>query len=203
MTNYISTSDFKGRFGINTSTDDHRIAAHCTAASLWIDSYCGRQFGPGSVGTRYFQPDSWGLVRIDDCNTITEVAIDNTDDGTYSVTLTEGTDYTAVPHNGIGPNGQSGWPTTQIEATGRTYWFPMSNYRPSSVKVSATFGWAAIPNDIKEAAYLLAHRLYYEVDVPSGNVPGGEFGAAPLRRPWTAQMLLKPYVRADRMLGIV
>jgi hypothetical protein len=72
------------------------------------------------------------------------------------------------------------------------------------LKVSATFGWAAIPTDVVEATYLLAHRLYFEVDVPSGNVPGSaEFGGAPLRRPWTAQQLLKPYVRADRMLGIL
>lgn len=203
MTDYISTTEFKSRFDITISSDDTRIAAHCTAASLWVDSYCGRQFGPGTTTTRTFEPDSWGLVRIDDCHTITAVKLDTSDDGTFATTLTEGTDYTALPHNGVGPNGQTGWPTTQLEATGRTYWFPKNNYRTRSVQVAATFGWAAIPTDVKEAAHLLAHRLYYEVDVPSGNVPGGEFGAVPLRRPWTAQMLLKPYVRADRMLGVV
>jgi hypothetical protein len=205
VADYITTTNFKSRFGITTSGDDARIAAHVTAASLWVDSYCGRQFGPGTAGvTRYFEPDSWGLVRVDDCHTITEVAIDTTDDGTYSTILALGTDYSTLPRNGVGPNGQSGWPITQLEATRRTYWFPMSNWRPLSVKVTATFGWAAIPTDVIEATYLLAHRLYFEVDVPSGNSPGSlEFGGVPLRRPWTAQAILKDYVRADRKLGII
>lgn len=203
MTDYITSAEFETRFGITTVADGGRIEAHINAASRQVDSICGRHFGPGSAGTRYYEPDSWGLVRVDDCYTITEIAIDNADDGTYGITLTEGTDYTLLPHNGVGPNGQTGWPATQIEATGRTYWFPKSNYRPRSVKVSATFGWAAVPDDVKEATFLLAHRLYYEVDVPSGNAPGSfEFGGVPLRRPWTAQSLLSQYIRADRKLGI-
>lgn len=203
VTDYISSSDFKTRFGITTTGDDTRIAAHCTAASRQVDSICGRQFGPGSATTRTFRPDSLRLVRIDDCHTITAVEIDTGDDGTYATELTAGADYTSLPLNGVGPNGQTGWPVTQLELSGRTYRLPMWNARPNSVRVAATFGWAAIPNDVIEATYLLAHRLYYERDVPSGNTPGSvEFGGAPLRRPWTAQNLLAPYIRADRMLGI-
>lgn len=204
MTDYISAANFKTRFGITVSSDDTRIAAHVTAASRQVDGICGRQFGPGSSATRYFRPDGYGLVRIDDCNTITDVSIDGGDDGTYSTTLTANTDYVTHPTNGVGPNGIAGWPVTQLEATGRSYWFPARNFRPNSVSVTATWGWEAIPDAVIEATYLLAHRLYFERDVPSGNTPGSlEFGGAPLRRPWTAQDLLKPYIRADRKLGIV
>ena len=204
MTDYISAANFKTRFDITVSTDDTRIAAHVTAASRQVDSICGRHFGPGGgEETRYFDPESWYLCPVDDCYNISAVAIDDADDGTYSTTLTSGSDYSTHPRNGVGINMQSGWPVQLLEATGRSYRFPVYNYRASSVSVTAEFGWAAIPDDIIEATYLLAHRLYYEVDVPSGNVPGSvEFGGAPLRRPWTAQELLRPYIRADRKLGI-
>jgi hypothetical protein len=203
VTDYITSSNFKTRFGITVATDDTRIAAHITAASLEIDSMCGRQFGPGTPATvRYFSPDSSTRVRIDDASTITAVAVDDGDDGTYATTWTVTTDYMTEPFNGVGPNGQTGWPATQLLAVGSSYHFPTCHLRPA-VKVTGTFGWTAVPTDIVEATYLLAHRLYFERDVPSGNLPGSaEFGGAPLRRPWTVERLLHHYVRADRKLGI-
>ena len=56
MTDYITSANFKTRFGITTTSDDARIAAHITAASLEVDSMCGRQFGThsGDATARYF-----------------------------------------------------------------------------------------------------------------------------------------------------
>lgn len=202
MADYITSTNFKTRFGITVTTDDARIAAHISAASLEVDSMCGRHFGTASETTRYFVPDSSHLVRVDDCYAITAVKLDTGDNGNYATTLTAGTDYIVEPYNGVGPNGQAGWPVYQLKATGSAYWFHTHTRRPS-ISVTAKFGWAATPTDVVEATYLLAHRLYFERDVPSGNVPGSsEFGGAPLRRPWTVERLLHPYVRADRKLGI-
>lgn len=202
MTDYITASNFKTRFGITVATDDARIAAHISAASRQVDSMCARHFATATETTRYFWPDGRHLARIDDCYDITAVAIDTADDGTYATTLTAGADYTVAPYNGVGPNGQTGWPTYQLEATGYTYWFYTHTRRPS-IAVTAKFGWAAVPDDVTEATYMLAHRLYFERDVPSGNVPGSaEFGGAPLRRMWTVDQLLNPYKRADRKMGI-
>jgi hypothetical protein len=203
VTDYITSSNFKTRFGITVATDDTRIAAHITSASLEVDSMCGRQFGPhsGAATDRYFAADSPWLARIDDTYEITTVAIDTTDDGTYATTLTVNTDYRTTPLNGIGPNGQSGWPAQNLLIVSNTYCFPQC--RRPGIKVTAKWGWTAVPTDIVEATYLLAHRLYFEVDVPSGNVPGSsEFGGTPLRRPYTVERLLHNYIRADRKLGI-
>lgn len=205
MADYITADEFKERFDMTLSTtDDARIAAHVSAASREVDSMCGRHFGTATESTRYFTPDGHNLVRVDDCYDITAVATDYDDTGNYSTTLTEGTDYIVEPYNGVGPNGQSGWPVTQLKARGYSnYYFPLDTRRPS-VSVTAKFGWEAVPDDVVEATFLLAHRLYYERDVPSGNVAGSvEFGGAPLRRPYTVERLLKPYLRADRMLGII
>jgi hypothetical protein len=203
VTDYITSANFKTRFGITVSTDDARIAAHVTSASLAVDGICKRQFGPGTPATvRYFSPESWERVRIDDAATITAVAVDTAGDGTYATTWTVTTDYLTEPLNGVGPNGQTGWPATALIAVGNTYTFPTCHRRPA-VKVTGTFGWTAVPTDVVEATYLLAHRLYFERDVPSGNVPGStEFGGVPMRRPWTVEQLLHDYVRADRKLGV-
>lgn len=202
MTDYITASNFKTRHGITVTTNDTRIAAHVTAASLEVDSICGRQFGPGASGTRYFDPYSCDGVRVDDCHTITALAIDLDDSGTYATTLAA-TDYRTRPHNGIGPNGQSGWPIESIELINSTYRF--ARWRRPSVKLTATFGWAAVPTDVVEATYLLAHRLFYEVSVPSGvaavNADAGMPGV-PLQRPYTVERLLAKYVRGDTKIGV-
>jgi hypothetical protein len=71
--------------------------------------------------------------------------------------------------------------------------------------VTAKWGWEAIPADVKEATYLLANRLSYEVGVPGGVTPPNlDFGmpGGALQRPYTAEGLLKPYARQDRTIGV-
>ena len=203
MTDYITSANFKTRHGITVTTHDARIAAHITAASLQVDQICGRQFGPGASGTRYFHPYSCNSIRVDDCHTITALAIDLDDSGDYATTLTVATDVVTSPLNGIGPNGQSGWPIEEIRLLTNSYYLPRF-VRPS-VKVTATFGWAAVPTDVVEATYLLANRLFYEVAVPSGATPPnldlGLPGSA-LQRPYTAERLLAQYRRADKAIGV-
>jgi hypothetical protein len=203
MADYITSANFKTRHGITLATNDARIAAHITAASREVDAMCGRQFAQhsGAATARYFSPDNCFRVRIDEVYEITEVAVDDADTGAYG-TVWATTDYQTLPINGTGINGQTGWPATVLEAIAG-YTFPL--LRRPSVKVTGKWGWAVTPTDVVEATYLLAHRLYYEVAVPSGvTAPNIEFGlpGSPLQRPYTVERLLHPYVRADRKLGI-
>jgi hypothetical protein len=203
MADYITSANFKTRFANTVATNDTRIAAHITAASLEVDSMCGRQFGQhsGAATARYFRPDNCFRVRIDDAYEITAVAVDDADTGAYGTTWAT-TDYQTIPINGTGINSQTGWPATVLEAIGG-YTFPL--LRRPSVKVTAKWGWAATPVDVVEATYLLAHRLFFEVSVPGGvTAPNLEFGVpgVALQRPYTVERLLHPYVRADRKLGI-
>jgi hypothetical protein len=203
MTDYIAAGGFKTRHGITVTTHDTRIAAHCTAASREVDSMCRRSFGQhsGAATARYFRPLSSDFVMIDDAYEIAAVEVDDAGDGTYSTTWAT-TDYVTEPLNGVGPNGQAGWPASALLAiAGRC--FPTSLPRPV-VKVTAKWDWAVTPTDVIEATYLVANRLFYEVSVPSGYTPpdmaAGTPGA-PLQRPYTVERLLKPYVRTDRSVG--
>jgi hypothetical protein len=205
VTDYITSAEFKTRHGITVATNDTRIAEHITAASRRVDTLTGRQFAThtGAATARYFSPASCGMVWIDDAYEITSVEVDGTDAGTYSETWTASTHYETDPANGVGPDGQSGWPVTTLRAVGGLT-FPVGHLR-RAVKVTAKWGWAAVPSDVKEATYLLAHRYYFEVAVPGGiTTPNPEFGVpgAPLLRPYTAEGLLKAYTRADAAIGI-
>ena len=195
MADYITTDEFMSRFGITTSSELLRIAEHVTAASRRVDEITRRQFGPhtGDATIRYFRPVRTGLVYIDDSYDIDEVAIDD-GTGTYP-TVWATTDFETDPPNGIGPDGQDGWPASAIRAVGD---YSFSRSRRSSVKVTGKWGWAAVPAAVVEATYLIAHRLYYEVKVPGGVTPPNiDFGlpGAPLQRPYTAEALLEPFKR--------
>lgn len=209
MTDYVTANTFKLRHNVTSVQNTSRIPDHCTAASRRVDTICGRHFGPQTEGSpvatddtiRYFYPDSNWRCRIDDAYSITSVATDTGDGGTYTQTWTVTTDYLKKWPGGIGPNGLPGWPTIELQAVGGL-WFPVGTNRPP-VKITGKWGWATVPDAVIEATHLIAHRLFYENDVPSGNAPGSlEFGGAPLRRNWTVDDLLHDYVRADRKLGI-
>lgn len=207
MTDYITDTEFMSRHGITANTNTARIGEHITAASRKVDAMTFRQYGPHSGGAtaRYFRPLSCGLVYIDDAYEITSVETDADDDGTFETTWTTA-DYETEPANGVGSDGQSGWPTYLLRAVGSSLWFPSPAWnRRRTVKVTAKWGWSAVPQPVIEATHLLTHRLYYEVSVPGGvTLPNPEFGlpGSPLMRPYTAEKLLRPFVRPDYAVGI-
>jgi hypothetical protein len=204
VTDYITLQDYKNRYRITTDEKDVALTAHISAASRKVDQICHRSFASqtAAASARYFRPLNCSTVLIDDAYSITSVAVDEADGGTWA-TNWPSTDYDTDPANGIGPDGQSGWPTTALHGLGNLS-LPTTGYR-RAVKVTAKWGWAAVPDVVAEATYLLAARLAYEVAVPGGVLPPNlEFGlpGAPLQRPYTAEGLLKLHMRADKVIGV-
>jgi hypothetical protein len=204
VTDYITLAQFKARFGAPDSAEDSQIAEHIAAASRRVDALCHRTFAPhvGAATVRYFRPTSWATCLIDDATEITAVATDDGDTGTFGQTWTT-VSYETDPANGIGPDAQSGWPATALRAIGSLS-FPTCAQR-RAVKVTGKWGWTAVPDAVVEATYLLANRYLYEVSVPGGAIPPNpEFGlpGSALQRPYTAENLLKPYARADKVIGV-
>jgi hypothetical protein len=203
MTDYGTVGVYMVRYGVTSLDKQQRLAEHLTAASRKVDGICHRSFGPSASATvRYFRPLSRDLVFIDDAYEISAVAVDDSDAGTYA-TAWASTDYETDPANGIGTDGQAGWPATALRSIG-TRTFPTTNQR-RAVKVTAKWGWLAWPDPVEEATYLFTARLAYEVGVPGGVLPPNiDFGlpATPLQRPYTAEGLLKPYIRSDRVIGV-
>lgn len=196
MALYVTDANLKVWLGITDTNNDAQITAANAGAKAAIDLYCGRNFDVTTSEARYYFPLDLWHVRIDDAATVTAVATDVADDGTWS-TVWASSDWYAAPVGGIGPNGKTGWPYTSIVACeART--FPHL-IRPS-VKVTGTFGWSAVPDDIALAARLYAAELFKLHSAPLGTV-WTEGGVDPIiRQNRPLRDLLSPY-KTSRSAG--
>lgn len=200
MVDYISRAEFKTRQNITNTSSDDIIDEVITEASRMVDGLCGRRFDDlGSATARVFRPLTAYLAIVDDFSTTTGLVIktDTSDDGTYNQTW-DAADYTLEPLNGVGENGQSGWPYWRICAV-KAKTFPL--YRRPTLEVTAQWGWAAVPADVKGATYLVANRLFELRSVPFGTVPSVEFGSLPIREQRDVMKLLRDYVRRTPLVA--
>lgn len=196
MTLYVSDNDLNTWLGLDDQNDFEKITVANAASKTAIDKWVGRNFDTSTVDSvRYFSPISDGCCPINDAITITTVAVDSSDDGTWATTL-DASDWFATPVGGISPSGEPGWPYTAIYGSTSTCF--RRTARPY-LKVTAKWGWAAVPDDIKLAARLYAAELFKLNEAPLGT-SWTEAGAGPIiRGSRPLQELLQPY---NRNVGI-
>lgn len=155
---YITSAQLKTYLKITDTNDDAAIATAVADISRGIEDYCGRQFNAaGSVSSRVYEPRRDGCVRVDDISTTVGlvIAVDTAGDGSYSTTLTSA-QYELRPLNGV-VRGQTGWPYWEIwpvDYCWPTYW------RRAPIRVTANWGWAAVPAPVTQAAYILGNDTF-------------------------------------------
>lgn len=168
---YATLAEFKSWVtvrGSSTSTDandDAVIETIVEAVSREIDRLCGRHFYSVST-TRYYKAEEMDILYCDDIASTSGLTIytDNGGDGTYE-NIWASTDYSVEPSNNVG-----GWPFLWIERTiNGSYYFPIGIQR--GVKITATFGWSAVPTDIKMDCLAIAHNVWMD---RSGQVSNGK-----------------------------
>lgn len=154
-TGYCSIEDVKNVLGIaaGDTSSDGQLQLAIDAATGEIDARVNRTFGLSAAASdRYFTANSDGTVDVDDIGGLAgfAVATDATDDGTYEVTWIDETDFRRLPVNAA----QLGQPWDRLERlrAGR-YLFPSASSR---VKVTARWGWPAVPPQVRQACALLA-----------------------------------------------
>lgn len=168
-----------------------------TVASGWVEEYCGRQFHADTVASaRLFDPCG-RTVGIDDCRQIDSVHVDLADDGTHATLVT---DYQALPAGGrdpiLGPV-----PVTMLGTLGGTVW-PRGR-RAGSVKVTGLWGWAAVPDRVARAVAIVTQDLLRDPESAFGGLTVASDGIVlGARIPARATLLLAPYRRYDRVLGV-
>lgn len=181
--------------GVANALLDDLFEDAIAAASNEIETeWCGRQFNKTDTATaRLYTPISGEMCLVDDFHTTTDlvVKIDQDDDGVYETTLST-SDYTLQPSNGV-VDGQPGWPYCRIKIRERaSYWFPCAE---ESVEVTAKWGWAAVPENVKAACRMLAHDNYKSKDNPFGVAGFSEFGVVRMRNNHQVEKKLKKYQR--------
>lgn len=168
------------------SANRPRYTTAAAAATVAIQQHLQRHVDTedATATARTFRPLTAGsrLLTIHDCTTITAV----TENGT---TLTAGTDYQAEPVNGLDRTGAT-VPYTALRRLGGPWYYDDDT---ATVSVTAKWGWAAIPDPIIMAFYLLTKDIALAREL-RGDVAGfNDFGAVRIRQNSQIASLLAPY----------
>lgn len=194
---YASLNETKSALRITDSVDDSLLEMAIESASRLIDGYAGRQFFSSGTAIRYFTADDDFVCEIDDISSSTITLVTAMDADAVFDTTWATTDYQLEPLNGV-LDGQA-WPYTRIRAVGDYLW-PISGGE-ALVKLTAVFGWPAVPIAIKQATIIQASRIFKRLDSPLGVAGFGDLGVMRVSSsldPDVAQ-LVAPYRRLRNM----
>lgn len=194
---YAQSDDLKTSLEmIGESFADDDIDLALTAASRAIDNLTGRRFWADATATviRYYSPTAAGRLWIDDLVTLTEIAVDTGEDGTFEEVWTQNTDFYLEPLNAAADE----QPYTTVSVNGRSSrYFPCAH---RSVRVTGKFGWAAVPDGIVQATKIVASKLVKRArEAPFGVVSVGVDGDAVrvASNDPEVMLLVGPFVRTN------
>jgi hypothetical protein len=198
---YCTQDELKGFVGIPTTdtADDTLLDDAINAASRQIDAYCSRYFyQDASASARVFFTNHPYNLNVDDISTTTGLVIkyDDTDNGTYEVTVPS-TDYQVLPLNGV-VGGITGNPyyTIQLISDSNYEWpLDISSNRPRA-EITAKWGYASVPEQIRQATLMLASELFAMRNAPLGVAGVGDFGVVSVQQNREVTKLIAPFRKA-------
>jgi hypothetical protein len=173
---YVTVAELKAALQLapDDPADDKALQLSTEAASAMLEEHCHRRFDQVAGVRLYSVRHGW--VALDDVATDVglEVAVDEDDDGAHERVLGAG-EYRALPLNALA----KGRP---IEALADLAVAPSAT---AAVRVTATFGWPAVPAPVHQAALALALRLF-ALRGPFGTAGSPELGQQSQAQAWTA-----------------
>lgn len=193
---YCSLSQLKAALRISDATDDALLESSIESASRLIDGHCARAFWNAGTATRQYSANDQYSLDVDDFYTSTiTIQTASSEFGVYDTTWDVTRDAQLEPINGV-VDGLA-WPYNKLRAVG-DYVFPVAGGgREVRVRVTAGYGWLAVPKTIEQAALIQASRIFKRADSPLGVAGFGEFGAMRVstRLDPDVAMLIDPYKR--------
>jgi len=190
---YTTLARFKSFLRVTDIDDDVQLAVDITTASRAIDKACCRQFGVLTAATEWTYTARWDrhrnswMVSVDDFATVTGLVVKV--DGVVT------TDFVKEPVRAVDKGGV--WTQLRLPAAaiGGVYsaTSPLDN-----VKVTALWGWSAVPVSVENACWLQAARFAARRDSPYG-IAGSPAEGSEMRLLATVdpdvRVSLGPYVR--------
>lgn len=169
---YITDDGLAAYLKVTKSGNEEFLDLACRSTTRWVDGYCRRQFNLATAASaRYFDVLRDGIVLVDDIGDETiAVATDTSSDGTFATSWTV-SDFQATPLDAL----DQGRPVTSLGAVG-DFSFPRSTSRRGLVRVTAKWGWPAVPDDVLEACYIQAARVYKRRESAEGVLGNADFG---------------------------
>lgn len=184
---YVTATTLKARLGITDSTDDTLIGTIADQVNGYIESHTGRVIAPISgTPTRYYDIDEedYALRIPEGVRVVTTLSIAQYTGAAYTALVA--TDFYLRP---LAP--RPGWPYTVIKLSDR----PAGSFSVfprgfSIVKLVATMGWAAIPDEISDVALTAATRAWYARQSGQADIVGtDEMGRPVVSRFFSARDL--------------
>lgn len=157
---YVSQADFDTYISDEIgSTEASLRATSLLAAERRVNEYCQRTFVvAGSASARTYVPSGTSILRVHDCTTLTAI--------TVSGTTVDATTYQKEPV-AVSWSGQTR-PYEQVRLLNSCWWIVYPGQ--ATISVTATWGWAAVPDDVVEVTKLigrlnvLRRRMYVADD---------------------------------------
>lgn len=191
---YSDIATLKKVLGITSDTSrDDLLTAALAAASRSVDQYTGRRFYADGVATarvyrsfRRVVPEPDGdRILIDDVSSTTGLVVEVGSAGSTSYSTT--TQYEVQPDNALA----RGFPITSLLAVSNGWGYGTT----ARVRVTAKWGWPAVPDEVTSATLIQASRLFKRRESPEGVIGSAEWGTIRLSRvDPDVQALLRPYV---------
>lgn len=165
---YATVEELKTRLGIDLSdtSRDTELLGKLTGASRRIDGDTGRRFWLDDAATARKLGRTGRLVWTDDGERL--LVPDNADGDAIVVEIGTGSSWTTVDTDrweaGAYQPIADGWPVEWLLMLDDRW--PVG--RGQQIRVTATWGWPAVPEPIHDACLLLAQRLAGRKDSPEG-----------------------------------
>lgn len=190
---YALLDDLKAYLGMQEDLRfDVPLQQALESVSDEIEQHCNRQFNKVTTASaREFRIMYAPFVMVDDFHTITDLVIEE-ESTTGSFTTLSSTDYELMPLNGV-VDGQPGWPYYKIVRRNGSF------LRGGRLRVTAQWGWTAVPAPVKQACLIMAAATFQIKDAPFGVAGSDQWGSIRVRDNAMAQSKLNRYV-VDRVL---
>ena len=194
---YATLAELQAYLPSGTSDLVTQLSDSLATASRSIDKATGRRFWADTAATSrlfYPAPDRWSRTLVDDFYTTTGlvVEVDASGDGVFETTYTSA-DYELSPLNGV-VDGEDGWPFYRIRPVNWTW---TCNPLRASLRVTAKWGWTAVPSAVKTACVILAtEALKLAREAPFGVAGFGVDGLVRVRENPRVRDMLAPYTRS-------
>lgn len=187
---YTNLPLLKSYVNETTGNLDSLLQQCLTSASRAIDSYCGRRFyaDTNASARTYRLPDrvvcdpDGELLIVDDISTTTGLVVEVGSGSSWSTV----TDYDTAPENALA----QGKPITYLHRQYNTW----ASSARATVRVTAKWGYPAVPDEVLQATLIQAARLFKRKDSVGGMTGNDDFGFVRVSRvDPDVQALLRPF----------
>ncbi|MEV2240579.1 phage gp6-like head-tail connector protein [Micromonospora sp. NPDC049891] len=188
---YTSLELLKEFVGEKTDTFNALLGQCLTTASRAIDAHCRRRFYADDtvsertyrLGDRLVYEADGDLIIVDDISSVDGLVVEIRNDSSWRTIE----DYRTEPDNAVAHN----QPITYLRLPGSNWAISLR----AEARVTAKWGWPAVPDQVVQATLLQAARLFKRKDSVGGTVGNEEFGFLRITRvDPDVESLLRPFV---------